>query len=367
MKISVITRHAISNYGSFLQTLATQKILEQLGHTSEIVDYVRADEEYHQVEKTLLKQKPNWSGNFLKRAVYLALRQPESILAGKKFESQRERLMNLTRRYSSYEDLQRNPPKADAYMTGSDQVWGPVSDGKVDDSYCLSFVPENSRKFAYAASFGKTKFSEDTYELFYKYLSKYEKIAVREDSAVDLLSKLNLSSVQVLDPTLLLSQEEWKPYIGKRPAENYILIYQLHNNPDLGKYAQRLAKERGMKLIRISASLHQFAREGSFRYLPDISQFLAYIKYADCMVTDSFHGTAFALNFNTPFVEFLPENNTASRNQSILKLTGLTSRIVSDPSDSRVAAENINFQSVNQILATHRAESIEILRQMLSE
>ena len=91
MKVAVITRHAITNYGSLLQAFATQQVIESLGHECEIIDYVREDESYTQHEKTLLARKPEWNRNPIKRAIYLALRQPESIASGKKFEAEQSR------------------------------------------------------------------------------------------------------------------------------------------------------------------------------------------------------------------------------------------------------------------------------------
>lgn len=82
------------------------------------------------------------------------------------------------------------------------------------------------------------------------------------------------------------------------------------------------------------------------------------------MITDSFHGTAFAINFNTPFVEVLPNNNTGTRNMSILRLTGLSNRILKDD-DVDLAMTTIDFSETNRILEKKREESIEILKHML--
>ena len=125
MKVSVITRHAITNYGSLLQAMATQTVLERLGYESEIIDYIREDESYQKHEITLLKKKANWYNNPIKRMAYLALRQPESILAGRRFEKERIQFLHMSKRYTAPEQLQNDPPIADIYMTGSDQVWGP--------------------------------------------------------------------------------------------------------------------------------------------------------------------------------------------------------------------------------------------------
>ena len=83
MKVSVITRHAITNYGSLLQAMATQRVIEELGHNCEIIDYIREDESYSQHEKTLLKRKKEWNRNPIKKGLYLAIRQPESIVRNK--------------------------------------------------------------------------------------------------------------------------------------------------------------------------------------------------------------------------------------------------------------------------------------------
>ena len=188
MKVAVITRHAITNYGSLLQAFATQQVIENLGHECEIIDYVREDESYTQHEKTLLARKPEWNRNPIKRAIYLALRQPESIASGKRFEVEQSKYLHLTRRYTSSEQLLKDKPIADVYVTGSDQVWGPVENGTYDSSYCLSFTDKADKRIAYAASFGRTEMTENIEAYFKKWLSRYRYIGVREDSAVSILS-----------------------------------------------------------------------------------------------------------------------------------------------------------------------------------
>ena len=142
------------------------------------------------------------------------------------------------------------------------------------------------------------------------------------------------------------------------------MVYQLHNDKRLGEYAQKVAREKGLPLLRVSASLHQITRPGKFIWCPSIKNFLSYVKNAECMITDSFHGTAFAINFNTPFVEVLPNNNTGTRNMSILRLTGLSNRVLKDD-DIDLAMTTIDFSETNRILEKKREESIEILKHML--
>ncbi len=363
MKIAVITRHAISNYGSLLQAIATQRIIENLGCSCEIINYIRTDESYRQQERTILKRKAAWNGNPLKKAVYLAIRLPESIAAGKRFEKAQQKYLTLTRKYASADDLKQDPPEADVYMTGSDQVWGPVADGTYDSAYCLSFTEK--KKISFAASFGHSHATTELEHYYGQWLSKYEHIAVREDSAVQFLNRIGIGAEQVLDPTLMLTQTDWNAFVKPLDPGKYVLVYQLHNNKKLCSYAKAVAKAKGLPLIRISASFHQITWGGKFLWCPDLSTFLSYIKNAECLITDSFHGTAFAINFNTPFIEVLPNNNTGTRNISILKLTNLADRILKDDNDIALADQKIDFSYANNVLQTEREHSLAVLKNMI--
>lgn len=365
MKVAVITRHAITNYGSLLQAIATQQLVESLGYACEVIDYIREDETYQNQERTLLKCKPAFNGNAMKRAMYLALRQHASVKSGEKFETMRKKYLHLTRWYSNLSQLEQDKPQADIYMTGSDQVWGPVMDGTYDSAYCLSFTNDCDRRVAFAASFGRTKFTKETEEFYKKWLFRYEAIAVREDSAVQLLNSWGLQAKQVVDPTLMLDSTYWSKFtidINKK----YILIYQIHNDKKLDRYAKAVARKYKLPIIRISPSFHQIVRGGKFKFCPDISAFLSYVKNAQCLITDSFHGTAFALNFNTPFVEVLP-GETSTRNMSILRLVGLTDRILQDENDVDLAFKPIDFTYANKVLAEKRKEGIAILVEYLNK
>ena len=365
MKVAVITRHAITNYGSLLQAFATQQVIETLGHECEIINYVRDDEFYAKHEKTLLERKPDWNRNPIKKMIYLALRQPESIASGKRFEEEQLKYLHLTKKYTSPEELLEDKPVADVYMTGSDQVWGPVENGTYDSSYCLSFTDNSDKRIAYAASFGRTEMTGEIEKFAKKWLRQYCHIGVREDSAVSILNRIGIDSVQVLDPTLLLNSTFWSKIAKPIKEKKYILVYQLHNDKRVGVYAAQVARALELPLIRVSTSFHQIGREGKFIWCPKIGEFLSYIKNAECMITDSFHGTAFAINFNTPFVEVLPNNKTGTRNLSILKTTELSDRILKDSKDIELAKQKIDFSKVNQIIEQKRKDSLEILKNMI--
>ena len=132
----------------------------------------------------------------------------------------------------------------------------------------------------------------------------------------------------------------------------------------MDKYAEEFARRVKLPILRVSFYLHQITRAGKLVYLPDVGTFLSYIKNATNMITDSFHGTAFAINFNTQFVNVV-HDETATRNQSLLQLTGLTDRIITDKTDFSITNKKIDFEPVNAIIEQNRKESIEKLNGFL--
>lgn len=370
MVVNVITRHAPTNYGSLLQAIATQRVIMNLGHECRIINYIPKCETGVRMAITQLEQKTKWRRNPIKKAIYLMVAEPETLLMDRKFLAMRKKYLLMGPCCATTGELKKlyAEKKDEVFLTGSDQVWGPISTGHYDPTYFLDFVPKSSRKLAFAASFGKAIFDEQTLKEYGVLLKKYDSLAVRENVAVELLKKMDISAKQVLDPTLLMDADAWSEYVKpmKKP-EKYVLVYQIHANSDLDHYAVKFAEKAELPLLRVSPLLHQAKRSGKFVYCPDISGFLDLVKNAAYMVTDSFHGTAFAINFNTQFVEVLPNTGTSSRNQSILKLTGLTDRIVRDLNDFSYIDQEIDFKEANEKIGTSRIESIRILEEMLAE
>lgn len=370
MVINVITRHAPTNYGSLLQAIATQRVIMNLGHECRIINYIPKCETGVRMAITQLEQKTKWRRNPIKKAIYLMVAEPETLLMERKFLAMRKKYLLMGPCCATTGELKKlyAEKKDEVFLTGSDQVWGPISTGHYDPTYFLDFVPKSSRKLAFAASFGKAIFDEQTLKEYRVLLKKYDSLAVRENVAVELLKKMDISAKQVLDPTLLMDADAWSEYVKpmKKP-EKYVLVYQIHANSDLDHYAVKFAEKAELPLLRVSPLLHQAKRSGKFVYCPDISGFLDLVKNATYLVTDSFHGTAFAINFNTQFVEVLPNTGTSSRNQSILELTGLTDRIVRDLNDFSYIDQEIDFKEANEKIGTSRIESIRILEEMLAE
>lgn len=374
--VFIMTRHAISNYGSLLQSIATQEMIMRLGFEPKIINYIREDEDYHNIVKVLLVKNRKWNKNPVTRTVYKIILSPEYLLMGKKFQQMRKKYLTMTDSVRDDVELAKLEDEGDIFLTGSDQVWGPIGADEYDPNYFLQFLSDNAKKVSYAASFGKTNLTNEIKALYAKMLSAYDVITVREDSAIQVLNEIGISNVpQVLDPTLLLDRNDWAKYITKKYMKRYVLIYQLHANKEMDKYAVAFASKVGLPLIRVTPAFHQIFRSGKTILLPDLGDFLGFIKNAEYMITDSFHGTAFAINFGTQFLNVLSgaksdqgQSNidiTKTRNLSILHLTGLEDRVLSRYDDFSLIDKKIDFYKVDQILAVERKKSVEIMKKLI--
>lgn len=361
-KVAVITRHSVANYGSVLQSYATQKIFESLGTECVIIDYSKKEETGLNLAKTLCYNSKKWSKNGITRLIYTVIQTPNYFLSYKKFEKYRNLLLNQTITYSSFEELKSNPPIADIYCTGSDQVWGKIGRDIIDKAYFLEFVPKDAKCISYAASIGTATVQAKVIKYFKKYLKKYSKILVREQSAVEILKSIGFeNSEMVLDPTLLLNYSKWSNLTSCKPyKKKYVLVYQLHDNKEMELYCKKISNKLGLELIRICPSLQSIFRTGKSVLLPNPSEFLSYIKNAEYIITDSFHGTVFSIIFNKEFVDIMPEN-TSTRIESLLELLTLEDRILKDYGNFSVFDKKIDYNRVNKKLDIEREKSIKKL------
>lgn len=253
MKVDFITRHAIPNYGSILQTYATQKVLNKLGCDSEVINYIRMDETANKTIVTNCNIKGNGIKSKIKRLGYIIIQGPNVKHMHKKFSKFRKTYLKQTEKeYNSVEELRNNLPNADVYCTGSDQVWAKIGSVNYDETYFLNFVPEGKRCISYAASLGKSKIDEELEKKLPELLKKYETILVRENTAEEIIKEKGFNNVkQVLDPTLLLNNEEWSSLAEKTKLDEkeYILVYQLHHNKQMEDYLKNLKNIQNYRYI----------------------------------------------------------------------------------------------------------------------
>lgn len=367
MKVAVITRHAIANYGSILQAYATERILEQLGHDVEIIDYIPIEEKTENLVFTYIKNSKLWNKNFLTRKIYQILQDSNIRIMNQKFEEYRHSYLKMTdNTYHTLEGLKKDCPKADVYCTGSDQVWGKIGNQLYDEAYFLEFLDKGQKCISYAGSFGKDHIDEELKVKLKQYMKKYSHLLVRENTAVQILKDVGCTNVkQVLDPTLLLAPTEWNKLCHevdeKRP---YILIYHLRHNKQFEAYAKKVSKKMGLPLVRINVSKYFKYKAGEFKYLPSPSEFLSYIRNAELVLTDSFHGTVFSILFGKNFVEVLP-GVTSTRIVSLLDLFHLQDRLISSYDDFSVLDRTIDYGQVHTILKEERKKSLEDLKNSL--
>lgn len=370
MKISIITRHAIANYGSILQSIATEKIFHKFNLETEIIDYIPESEKLENLVESYIKNSRFWNKNTITRFIYKTLQNKNIYEMNKKFYEYQKKYLNLSeRKYHSKKELIEYKPKSDIFCTGSDQVWGSIGTQKYDDNYFLEFLDKNDIAISFATSFGKDIIDKELKKKLNILTKKYKEILVREDSAVNILNNSNIYNVkQVIDPTLCINVNDWNNIcVDKRLIDyNYILIYQLHHNKKLEKYANKLAKITGKKLIRINTSKYFKFKNGKFIYLPSPGEFLSYIKYADIVLTDSFHGTCFSIIYNKEFVDILPKI-TGTRIESILKLFNLENRLVKNYNDLSIIKDKIDYEKVNFILKQEQNKTLNVLKQTLEK
>ena len=142
------------------------------------------------------------------------------------------------------------------------------------------------------------------------------------------------------------------------------MIYQLYSNSEFDKYAEEVAKLRKCKLVRFCTRYDQLLKRGHGYLAPNVEDFLSLIKYANLLITDSFHGTAFACNLNTEFLAYIPK--FGGRIYNLLNIASLQDRAITDFKNIHAADSHIDFVPVNAVLDKERKKGDEYIERMLS-
>lgn len=344
MKISTITIFNSLNYGAPLQAFALQKELEKLGYETELVNYAK---------KKSTKYIKLSSSNLLRCLRQLILnclilvhsKERDALLS--RFQSFIDDI-NKTKYYDTYEELLKNPPMADCFLVGSDQVWN-LSRGNRPEFF-LSFVKNGIKKASYAASMGNYKYSEKDRETLSNYLKDFVKVSVREQDTVELFKdKLLISAECNIDPVFFLSATEWKSHANITDKSNkYILCYALTRNKVMDKAMEIIRKKTGYEVVVLASQPNHFIKGDRYIYDAGPKEFLGYFANADFIVTTSFHGTAFATIFNKPFYNFTIDS-LSSRTNNLLKMLGLENRAISRIEDLKF--DTIDYERVNSIIS----------------
>lgn len=336
MRIGIVTQPLRYNYGCILQNYALQLVLKRMGH--QVVTLDGEVKTKHTLKRKLF---------ILARNFFLFLRDGnKKILGIIPFQTTDEILsQNLNdfirnninkQKLSSY-----RANKFDALIVGSDQVWRP-SYSNLEEAYLEFAKNDNILKIAYAASFGS-----DSWEYSLKETIKYAKLAklfdaisVREESGIVLCEKyLNVNCCQVLDPTMLLTKEDYilnMDILSVEKSQGEIFYYFLDDNGFKQNVVNRISLIFGKKSFTVNSKVENVKARIDERIQPPIEKWLRAFHDAFFIVTDSFHGCVFSLLFNKPFILIANKKRGLARFYSLFNQLNIVNRIVEEGSDFKI-------------------------------
>lgn len=332
-KIGIITIHKINNYGSVLQAYALQQVCKDLGYDTEIIDYNFPNAHHRENRYAMLDDAQPKEPEFIRFLFAFALvRQHKGIARFvRKFH-------NLSsRKYNIPEDLKSAPPRYDVYITGSDQLWSPRHCNG-DPAFMLHFAPDEALKISYAASIGTKSIPEGLHSLYKELLSRYKYIGVRENSGVEVINTVvGKEATTVLDPTLLLNMNEWnriaspKRLVKKKYILCYFLNYSFNAFPYVDDLVEYMQQQTGYEIVHVARPPHKLKYKYThYKVGASPEEFLALIRDAEMILTTSFHGTAFAVNYGKPVFTVVQDQNAGdSRQVSLMSNLRLEAQILS--------------------------------------
>lgn len=381
MKIGVITFWwTKDNYGQILQILALQKCLKAMGHEAFLIRYHAPSDiipikkhrkliDYFNIKKIMSSVRRRIIG---KKKAYLQT-QYEVKDNLRSFDLFCKNEIEVSSEiYYSIDELKRDPPLADAYIVGSDQVWNfpnvQISLNNIK-AYFLDFGELDVKRISYAASFSRDNFSDQYKSVVAPLIARFNGISVRETSGVHVCQTIGQEGAKlVLDPTLLILKEQWSKYIKSVEQEKkYCFLYLLGNKTDLKmQHIDKYVRDQHFDL-RYVASQGRF--DNYQKFYPSIYEWLGFISNSEVMITNSFHGLVFAILFNKPFIalplvgDFYKGMNT--RVQSLLEMLGLENRMCNSSKMEEVINQKIDWDRVNTLLKKERIKSMQFLTESL--
>ena len=332
MKIGIMTYWwANDNYGQLLQCYALQQYLRDKGHEPFLIRYNW---------RTDLNKAPVWSRlyklfnpicvyKYLKRKIIKTKVIVNKIIVDREFDAFRSKyITQSSERYDSYSTLFNNPPDADAYIVGSDQVWNFFGNDfyvirNAIHAYMLDFGDKDIKKIAYAASWSvysvPNKFKKEIYPL----LRNFNYVSVREKNGIELCKDCGRNDAElVCDPTLLLDSNTYRKLYKentiRKISDKYLLLYLLGNDCDFDlSYIQQFAISKGLKLVYIPGSGANIECE---KYDATIYEWLYLFDNAEYIITNSFHGCVFSYIFKKQFGVFRLNGRFEGMNTRLITL-----------------------------------------------
>lgn len=372
-KVGLLSIHSAHNYGSVLQAFALQETLKRYSPNIEMINYRPGyfEKMYKIFSPKIYHDYPG----FINKLLHLGWRTVmirRRIKKAKKFEKFISANMNLTRPFKTHESLRLLKNAYDTVVVGSDQVWNTDITEGFDGAYFLDFVSDDTRRVSYAASIARETISPAHGMDYRNALAKFSAVSVREGYTRDTLRGLLKREVAVsIDPTFLLDRNVWENFAEKSDLNagnsEYIFVYALQDNPELVKIVNSLSEKLGLKVISISKK-RRFKNETIY---PDAGpeDFLALIKNAKFVVTNSFHGAAFSIIFEKQNC-IVPHLRIGGRMVDLLGKLNLQERVMTKYEDEKLAElvkDDLNYQDINKIIERERKKADEYLARALRD
>lgn len=314
LKIGILTFWwSNDNYGQLLQCYALQKYLRDNGHDAFLIRY-NSQNDY---VKTSLLSRFYKAFNLVKLCRFLGYKinqkkaDLEQKLHDRHFDDFRSRyIVQSEKVYSSYNELKENPPDADVYIVGSDQVWNFSFYNNVKKcrnlihAYFLDFGKPETKRISYAASWGKTDISKNKIDEIFPLIKRFDYVSVREKSGLDLCRKCGYKSAEFrCDPTLLLDADSYrklyKDNISVKTGEKYVFVYRLSNPCDFDMTCvYDFAKKKGLEVVYVTGNNLYDKYKKTFASIED---WLYLVDNAEYVITNSFHCCVFSLLFKKKF------------------------------------------------------------------
>lgn len=354
MNFGIVTIHKANNYGAVFQSTALGFYLKKHG----TVKYINnSNDDFLTEQLELIRFSPSLKG---------CLRALKDIL---RLKNRKKILFKFNQHFKEfYDEISINDHeelnKFDIVFSGSDQIWNPQCTNGNDDInsyYFLDFL-DNVKKVSYASSAGSYSYSEPQLCQIQNYLKKFKHVGVREKELEEKLALIDIDAKTVVDPTLLLSREQWLSQIQDsnwvKPKFKYIFTYIINNNKETNNIIEDYAKRNNLKIISLTQEV--FPNHHADLYLKDAgpSDFLNYLGHSDFVFTDSFHGCCFSLIFEKQFAVIHP-GNKVNRISNLFNLVNIPiSNILNNKKDT---IEKVNYDMVNISLEKLRDQSIKFI------
>lgn len=349
-----------TNYGSALQTWALHQAIKKLGHIPVLVDYCPDK----MLDKDPLNPFCNMWDQDAESKKMVELTMPAIRENYWKFDRFfRERFTRTKRYYTSknFNDIAVDEA-LDGYVCGSDTIFC-LDEFGVDEGYYANYDAMKKRSVSYAASFGDSRITDERFFVAKDRLSNFLALGIRENQMIPIIKdQINVPVQRTIDPTLLLSADEYDEIVCERDKpDKYLLIYSRRYSPIMEAFADRLAKENHWKIVDISLRAVNAERGHEMAYSAGVEEFLGLIKNAEFVVTNSFHGTIFSVLYRKPFTVFSREQSS-NKIRELLQLFGLQDRMLITGEES---FSTIDYQAVHDRIAAVREASMEFLKMEL--